>query len=300
MKNLRININEERDARRYIARAEHDFSSKLDSAIDGVFERGAAKIIALAGPTCSGKTTTANKLVERIVADGGHAVTLSIDDFFLDRTDRNNVKAEAPDYDSVNAIDFDCLERFVGDLLAGKVVNVPRYDFETTSRAGYTEYIPQENDIYLFEGIQAVYPEITSMFGGEYRSIFISVADNVKYRGTVLDRNEIRLLRRIVRDFYFRGATAEFSLHLWQNVRSNEEKNIFPNAKNCDIYIDSFLRYEPFVLSRHAGKLLDTVPRDSRYRAYADELISKLEEFRCPLFKDEMIPADSMFREFIG
>ena len=301
MKNLRINIDEYRDAQKYVTRAEHDFSSKLDRAIDGVFAgHDDVKIIALAGPTCSGKTTTASKLVERINADGKHAVTLSIDDFFIDRSDRNVVSGEAPDYDSIKAIDLDLLEKFASDLIAGKKVMIPHYDFTTTRRTGFTEYIPQKNDIFLFEGIQAVYPEVTSLFGKGYRSIFISVADGVKYRGAELDKNEIRLFRRIVRDYHFRGATAEFSLHLWKGVRDNEEKNIFPNAGNSDIYIDSFLRYEPFVMARHAGELLSTVPSDSRYRAYADELIEKLSHFGCPFFRDEMIPADSVFREFIG
>ena len=300
MKNLRINIDEYRDAQKYITRAEHDFSYKLDAAIDKVFENGCPKIITLAGPTCSGKTTTANKLVERIKAEGKNAVTLSIDDFFIDRTDRNVVDGEAPDYDSVKAIDLPLLEVFVRDLLAGKTVNVPHFDFETTHRTGYTEFKPHKNDIYLFEGIQAVYPEVTRLFGRDYRSIFIAVVDPVKYKGAVLDKNEIRLFRRIVRDAYFRNATAEFSLHLWQTVRANEEENIFPNAGNSDIYIDSFLRYEPFVMARHAGELLKTVPEDSRYRAYADELLEKLKAFECPFFKDEMIPRDSMFREFIG
>ena len=300
MKNLRINIDEYRDAQKYITRAEHDFSYKLDSAIDKVFDGGCPKIIALAGPTCSGKTTTASKLVERIKAEGKNAVTLSIDDFFLDRADRNVVDGEAPDYDSVKAIDLALLETFVRDLLRGKTVGVPHFDFETTHRTGYTEYTPQKNDILLFEGIQAVYPEVTSLFGGDFRSIFIAVVDNVRYKGAQLDKNEIRLFRRIVRDAYFRNATAEFTLHLWQTVRSNEEENIFPNAGHSDIYIDSFLRYEPFVMANHAMKLLGTVPADSRYRAYADELIGKLKAFECPFFRDEMIPADSMFREFIG
>lgn len=299
MKNLRINIDEYRDAQRYITRAEHDFAKRLDRTIDEVLA-SKAKIIALSGPTCSGKTTTADKLTDRIRAEGKRAVMLSIDDFFRDRADRNDVSGDAPDYDSVKAIDLELLETVVRDLLAGREVQIPHFDFAQTKRTGYSALVPDENDIYIFEGIQAVYPEVTSLFGNNYLSIFICVADGVRFRGAALSKNEIRLLRRIVRDHLFRGATAEFTLHLWQTVRSNEEENIFPNSRESDVYIDSLLRYEPFVLARRAGELLEEIPEDSRYKAYADELIKKLSKFDCPYFTDEMIPAESVFREFIG
>lgn len=107
-------------------------------------------------------------------------------------------------------------------------------------------------------------------------------------------------MRRIVRDHKFRGATAEFSFHLWRGVRVNEEENIFPNAGNCDIYINSLLDYEPFVIARHLIPLLDTVPADSIYRDEADELRAKIKPYENDLFEDGMIPADSVFREFIG
>jgi len=300
MVTLRINIDEPIDAKKYITRAEHDFARKLDGAIARVFDGGIPRVIALAGPSCSGKTTTAGKLVSQITEMGYRAVRISIDDFFRNRDDRNVVTGDAPDYDSVDAIDLDCLETTVASLLRGKETKLPHYDFETTRRDRYDDYLPQKNDIYLFEGIQAVYPEVTSLFGGDYRSIFIRVADGVRYRKAVLDKNEIRFLRRIVRDYNFRNATAEFTIHLWQGVRDNEEKNIFPNAGNCDVYIDSFLRYEPFIMTNHAMPILGSVPRDSRYSEYAFEMMEKLVYFSCPFFRDEMIPKNSMFREFIG
>ena len=300
MKNLRITVDEYSDARKYIMRAENEYNRALNTVIEDIVSDSGAKIITLAGPTCSGKTTTASKLTGHIRDARKNPVILSIDDFFIDRSDRNNVSGESPDYDSVKAIDLETLEEFVSGLLSGNTVKKPIFDFNSTKRTGYVEYSPKENDIYIFEGIQAVYPEVTSLLGDDYKSIFICVMDSVKYRGQTLDPNEIRLFRRIVRDYKFRGATAEFTLHLWSGVRANEEESIFPNAGESDYYIDSFLRYEPFILSRYAGELLETVPSDSRYRPYADELIKKLKPFSNPYFKDEMIPEKSMFREFIG
>ena len=179
MKNLRINIDEYRDAQKYITRAEHDYHEKIDSVISDILADGETKVITLAGPTCSGKTTTAEKLTKRIREVGKNPVVLSIDDFFIDRSDRNNVSGESPDYDSVKAIDLESLEKFAQGLLAGNTVKKPLFDFENTRRCGYQEYSPNENDIYIFEGIQAVYPEVTSLLG-DYRSIFIRVADDVE------------------------------------------------------------------------------------------------------------------------
>ena len=224
---------------------------------------------------------------------------MSIDDFFIDRNNRNVVNDEAPDYDTVKAIDIDYFARFTERLLKGESVLVPTYDFIKTARTGYNEYIPNENDIYVFEGIQAVYPEISSLLG-RHKSLFICVNRGIRYHESFIDKNDIRLLRRIVRDHRFRGATAEFTLHLWDGVRANEEENIFPNAKSCSVYIDSCLAYEPFILNKHALPLLDTVPKDSRYHAAAEELKEKISAFESDNFEDCMIPNNSVFREFIG
>lgn len=300
MKQLNIQITNKNDAQKLVDTCENRFRTNLEAAIDHVFDDGGTKIVALSGPTCSGKTTTANTLTRRIREEGLHAVVLSIDDFFLNRADRNNVEGEVPDYDSVNAIDLNYLEAFADRLMEGKPILVPKYDFTATSRVGYTEYRPDPRDIYIFEGIQAVYPEITRLFRHKFRSIFISVEESVAYGNSVLRREDIRLMRRIVRDYKFRGATAEFSLHLWQGVRRNEEANIFPNAQNCDIYINSLLDYEPFIIAKHLIPLLDTVPASSIYRDEADELREKIRPYENNLFDDDMIPADSVFREFIG
>ncbi len=297
LKNL--NIYSESDAEKFIMECEEKFSRDLDEAIEHVFDVEDVKIITLSGPTCSGKTTTATKLEERIDSSGKNAVMLSIDDFFFGREDRNDVDGEAPDYDSVKAIDLEYLQSFTGDLLCGKTVYVPKFSFTEAKRVGYEEYQPDPNDIYIYEGIQAVYPEVTSLFDGSYRSIFIRLDEDVEYRGVVLDRNELRFLRRIVRDYKFRNATAEFSFHLWQTVRSNEEKNIFPYAKS-DVYINSFLPYEPFIISHYAIDVLSTVPADSQYRSEAEALIEKLRVFDNPYFNDRMVPDNSVFREFIG
>ena len=141
---------------------------------------------------------------------------------------------------------------------------------------------------------------MTRLFGPGYRSIFINVNEDCRYGDVILEKEEIRLLRRTVRDRLFRGATPEFTLHLWETVRANEEKNIFPNAARCDLHLESFLEYEPFLLSRSGVGMLESVPKDSRYRPAADEVLKELRFFDCPYFEETMIPKNSLFREFIG
>lgn len=301
MRKLEFNVNNTAEAEEFILACEKRFSQELDEAIGDVISHD-VKIITLSGPTCSGKTTTADRLVRRINESGHRAVVLSIDDFYKNRdeNERNNTDTKAPDYDSVNSIDLDYLREFTKSLMAGETVRIPRYSFREGIRVRYDEYTPDFRDIYVFEGIQAVYPEVTELFGGNYKSIFISVAEDVTYRGVELSRNEIRLLRRIVRDNQFRNATAEFTFFLWDGVRENEEKNIFPNATSCDVYINSFLAYELFIIENHARELLLSVPEDSIHRADAEALFEKLSVFDNPYFEDRMIPENSVFREFIG
>lgn len=298
MIDLKFNINTYEEAEQYINECEKTFSDNLDAAIETLFDSPVGTIT-LSGPTCSGKTTTANKLTRRIRKSGKNAVRISIDDFFISRSDRNFVDGDSPDYDSVAAIDLDCLAGFTKRLYLGLPALMPCYDFNETGRVGYTELYPDADDIYIFEGIQGVYPEVTSLLE-EHKGIFLTTPDGIRYNGSSLDRHEMRLLRRLVRDAKFRGATAEFTLHLWVGVRDNEEKNIFPNAADCTVNISSYLFYEPFILARHAIPLLDTVPKDSRYRAQADDLMERLTAFDFPLFREEMVPEFSMFREFIG
>lgn len=300
MRTIEIDIRNRAEAEEYILACEKRFNDNIDEALEGIFTGGEVKTIALAGPTCSGKTTTAEKITRRIRRAGKQTVVLSIDDFFLSRDDRNVVDGEAPDYDSAAALDLEYLERFMTRLNAGLPVLVPYFDFSAARRAGYREYIPREEDIYLFEGIQAVYPEVTRLFGKGYRSIFINVNEDCCYDGVVLEKEEIRLLRRTVRDRLFRGATPEFTLHLWETVRANEEQNIFPNAVACDLHLESFLEYEPFLLANYGVEMLDSVPKDSRYRPAADEVLVELREFHCPYFEESMVPKNSLFREFIG
>ncbi len=303
---INTTINTREEAQRLVTASEEVFADALEHALDNVIHKHidngkeGAKIITLSGPTCSGKTTTANKLIRMITESGYHAVVMSIDDFFIDRARTNAIEGDVPDYDTVKAIDLAEFDLCVRGLMAGKPTLIPHYDFVTGKRDSYSEYYPTRRDIFIFEGIQAVYPEVVSLLGEDYKSIFIHVDESVSADGVTLDRSEIRLLRRLVRDFRFRNALPEFTLYLWQNVRANEEANIYPNAMDCDVTINSFLPYEPFLLAKNVLPLLDSIGADSPYRDEADALAEKLKPFVNPHFDESMLPENSVFREFIG
>ncbi len=297
MLTIQHSIESTRSAKQFVDLCESDFERRIDTMVDSVLDGGKTKFITLSGPTCSGKTTTANKLTSETEERGFSARVISIDDFYRD----DLRKAEKPDLESAAALDLDCFARFTEDLLAGRTAHKPVYDMSIGKRARLDEFVPSENDIYIFEGIQAVYPEITCHLDGfSYKSLFICVDEDVSLNGIYFEKNEIRLMRRLVRDSLFRSTDFEQTLMLWDSVRRNEEKNIFPNAVNSHYRINSFLPYELFLLGKYflpkAEKMIERIEKHPALISIKD----KLEKTTNPYITEEMIPEKSMFREFIG
>lgn len=299
MKLICKNVKTPREAEQFVSWCEREFREKLLDIAGEIISRG-NRIITLAGPTCSGKTTTASLIVDEIEKSGRNAVVISIDDFYKDGLRDGIAEGKKIDFDSVNTIDLEYLEAFTADILAGKPVKVPSFDFTTGKRSGYRELIPSEDDIFIFEGIQAVYPEVTRLLGDRFTSVFICVKDDVMYNGVYFSAHEVRFLRRIVRDALFRNTTPEITFMSWDSVRENEEEAIFPNAQNPHFLIDSFLTYELFMIAGIASPMLETVPLGSPYKAVADSLHIRLEKLINDLYDTALVPDNSMFREFIG
>jgi len=227
-------------------------------------------------------------------------VVISIDDFFLDRFDMRKVdESKKIDYDSIEALDFEYLSKCIADIKAKGEFSVPKYDFLTQSRSGYTTYKFTENTVIMLEGIQAVYPEITALFSDDdHIGIFANVENDVEINGVFFCRDDIRLSRRIVRDRKFRGATADFSLYLWEGVRENEDKNIYPNKNICTVQMDSFLDYELFVLKDYIIDILKDVETGSKYYVKARELSEKFS--RLDSISYDYTPRNSLYTEFLG
>ena len=297
MKLICKEIRSEKEAAQFVALCEEEFEEKMRLAAKRTLEMG-NKIITLSGPTCSGKTTTASRLVEELRKAGKNAKVISIDDFYLDDLRaENNGKV---DFDSVNTIDLEYLSHVVEKLMSGKVAQMPRFDFTTGRRAGYEALVPESDNVYIFEGIQAVYPEVTSLFGDRYTSVFISVIDDVMFNGVYFESHEIRLLRRIVRDSLFRNTPIHKTLEYWDSVRTNEMENIFPNTKNPHVFIDSFLMYELFVTAPIVLGQLASPDMTKDIYPIVQGLKLRLEKIRCDVPVEKHVPTQSVFREFIG
>lgn len=293
-------IRTEEEGAAFVHLCDADFQRRLTELTQHIVREDGVECIALSGPTCSGKTTMAKKLTEEITKSGKCAVVLSIDDFFKERTVPKSLEHKV-DYDSVDAIDLPYFAECVDKMLRGENTVLPRFDFVDGVRLTGEEYRCTPNDILIFEGIQAVYPEVTRLLAPYHcKSICICVTESLSVNGTVFAPDEIRLARRIVRDHKFRSATPEFTFHIWEGVRENEEKNIFPYMAGCDYHINSLLAYEPFMLAPHLIPLLESVPLDSPYFVNAMVL---LEKFRCvegSEISERFLSDNSLYHEFLG
>ena len=295
-------FSDETEKKAFAALCEAEFRARLHEIAAIAATREDLRFITLAGPTCSGKTTTAGILIDKLESIGRRVTVISLDDFFYDRA---YLMAEAQrsgvpfDMDSVKAIDLDALRAFVADLFDGKTSVLPRFDFREGKRTVGDTVVPHPEDVYLFEGIQAVYPEVTALFPRHaVLSLYISVEETiVTPDGRWLPR-EIRLLRRLLRDSKFRGTDAETTFSHWGGVTRNELRNIEPYKGGCDHHIDSSMPYELCVLRDPLIALLATVGEDSDYALTARLLSEKLN--RLPAISEEYVPADSVLREFIG
>ena len=285
----------------YIAVCEASFENRL-RAVCREAAAGGRRILTLAGPSCSGKTTTAEMLKQEFAAIGKHLHTISIDDFYYDRDvliARSRARGGEIDYDSPETVDVPRFAAVVREITSEPVACVPRFSFREGRRTGMRQIACTPSDAFLFEGIQAVYPELTRyLAGSSYEALFISVESAIEVGGTVFEPREVRFLRRLVRDYKFRATDAENTYTIWQSVLDNENGHIYPNIAPDVTRIDSALAYEVQVIKPFVLEVLDTLPPDSRFAADAAALRAKLAPI-APIPAD-LVPKNSVFREFIG
>lgn len=286
------------EAREFAVFHEGDFERRLDEVAEKVCANGSVRIVALSGPSCSGKTTTANKLISELEARGKKVHVVSIDDFFYDKEKLAKISKGKIDYDSIKTIDFEALVECVREIFSDGETLVPRFDFKLGRRVGYVKYDPDDNDLFIFEGIQAIYPEITAIFK-QYPSIsiYICAQSAVQIDDKIFEPNEIRLLRRIVRDYNFRAASPEFTMYIWESVRSNEDENIFPYVDNCDMQIDSTLAFDVNILRPYLEEILQKVPEDNEFIGETRRIIEKIKGIE-PISR-EYLAENSLYNEFI-
>ena len=292
----------EADKRAYVLSCEAGYEAALDGAVRRVLAIPDCRTVQLSGPTCSGKTTTAKKLITEFSEAGARVRVVSIDDFFYDRAlliERAVATGGRIDFDSPSTIDMEALAEAVDDILSGRPARLPRFDFLSGRRCETVTVPHGEHDVYIFEGIQAIYPTVTALFAGHRcASVFAFAERGIALADTAFDRTELRLLRRLVRDYNFRGADPTFTLDLWESVRENEEKNILPYIGTQDVVIDSTLGYELSALKPFLLPLLSRIPEEHSFYSEARRIASTLS--RIDEISKSYIPATSVYREFLG
>lgn len=283
------------EAELLIRKSEDRFTESLRQTVQWVLKKQEKPFLTITGPTCSGKTTAAARLWKELEKAGRTVIPFSFDDFFRDRPRDNMITASPPDYDTVQALDLPCLSEALEALQKGTAARIPIYDFVSGKRTGYRIHTPIAGELYLWEGIQAVYPEVLALLGHSAPDIVLDVDPPAEWHMTGAD---LRLCRRILRDVRCRGASPAFTLFLWQSVRENEIRNIEPHLPKAGIRIRSSMAYEPFVLADILLPILQEAPVGNTETA--GRLAEALQGFRNSPVQPAMIPKDSIFREFIG
>ncbi len=281
--------------------SEADHNRRLVEIIQNIIGKPCIKVVFISGPSSSGKTTFSQKLAIELRIVGKNAIPLAMDNYFHDEEniplDENGQK----DYENIKNIDMELFKANIFDMLDGKVVNIPEYNF-AKSRKEYSgrKISLHENDILIVEGIHALNPLITDIIE-EHKVYKIYVAPLVTLgfdNYTKVSSNDTRLIRRIVRDFDSRSTIAETTLMLWPKVRKGEEENIFPYVDRADYIYNTNLIYELGVLKPFAENLLLRVPSSSKYYSDARRLYKLIINFR--QIETSEIPADSIVKEFVG
>lgn len=280
------------------------FDKQLVALSDKVYCEKDLKVITLSGPTCSGKTTASKKLVEYFSDKSKRVNIISIDDFYFDKEKLHEISRkkgmDTVDYDSVDTIDLSLLKSVVDEIFDKKQtkVHTPVFDFTKGKRVGFRELDCTENDIFLFEGIQVLYPEVHSLFDAHFScDIFICVDSSISVNGVLFSPNEIRLMRRLVRDHNFRATDAATTFRLWENVRQNEDNNILPYASVCRYRLDSTFSCEISLLKDCLFEILQDFEKDNTYYNLARNIVSKIEGI--PAINSKYLAEDSLYCEFL-
>jgi uridine kinase len=293
-----------RNIRDYVRIAEAHQARKMSEIAEQIYERkDAVKTVLLAGPSSSGKTTSAKRLSIELLVLGIKPIAISLDSYYVgnDRTPRDE-KGD-PDYECLEALDIPLLNDHLLALYRGEEISLPVYDFKTGTSirdAGKKIRMEERRTVLIVEGIHALNDALTPDIPRDTKfKVYVSALTQLNLD----DHNRIptsdnRLLRRMVRDYQFRGKDAAWTIRMWPNVQAGERKHIFPFQNSADAAFNSALDYELSVLKYYADPLLRAVKPGQREYAEASRLYSFLENF-API-PPQLVPGTSILREFIG
>ena len=271
---------------------------KIAKIAEEIASRKGVKLVLLAGPSSSGKTTSCKRLSIQLAVNGLKPLQISLDDYFVDREKTPKDASGEYDYESIYALDLDLINEQFNALFRGEEVELPKYDFQSgKSKKSGNKLKMNDNNVLVVEGIHALNPELTAHIPQEqifrvYASALTTILlDNHNYIPTT----DNRLLRRIIRDYKYRGVSAQETIHRWPSVRAGENKWIFPFQENADAMLNTAMLYELAVIKT---PLLQQVPENCEEYAEAYRLLKFLKYFKGIPYNN--LPPTSLLREFLG
>ena len=274
---------------------------KISQIADKIAAKKDIKVVLIAGPSSSGKTTFCKRLSVQLLASGVKPVQISLDDYFVNREETPKDEQGEYDYESIYALNIPLINEQFNALFNGQEVELPKYNFQTGSseKSGNKLHL-EENNVLVVEGIHALNPTLTAQIPDDkkfkiYASALTTILlDNHNYIPTT----DNRLLRRIVRDYKYRGCSAQETIHRWPSVRSGENKWIFPYQEQADVMFNTAMLFELAVIKPQAEEVLEQVPENCEEYAEAYRLRKFLKYFSPLPFRD--LPPTSLLREFLG
>lgn len=298
-----INKQVKSNAPKFINIAEEYYYSQISKATNTIINNmDKSKIVLLSGPSGSTKTTTSEKITLELKKNKINSVVISLDNFFIDRDILPKLPNGDTDYESVKTLDMETLQRCLHELLVDKESILPIFDFPSGKRSSETKKVSIKGDtILIIEGIHAINPKLT-MNEDDANFLKVYVSPNTDYLNdageVVISARDTRLIRRLIRDYFYRGNTLEKTFKMWVNVVASEIENIIPFKENADILIDTSIRYEPCIYGEFLKDIaLKYTIEESKYQEQLDELLTKLDNFT-PVSRD-FIPPDTALHEFI-
>lgn len=287
------------DCENYIMECEKAYRCQLDLIAEEMTAEKGRGLLMLAGPSSSGKTTTARLLKQKLNEKGRSATVVSLDDFYLIQDKPYTFEDGTVDFERVEALDVPLISKCLHELMDKGESELPEFCFKLKKRSCFKKVNVSEDEIIIVEGLHALNPVITEPLSDERTGLYyVSVSSRITDGDEVLfSKRDLRFIRRLIRDYHHRNSDVEYTFYLWKAVRMGEDRYLFPFSGRAHRKIDSIHPYETAIFKNIATKLLDRVAEDSVYYETAAELKNKLRRFTS--LEREALPESSLLEEFI-
>lgn len=279
----------------FISQCEEKYRQQIEHVAEEIVSNNKLKVVLIAGPSSSGKTTTSNVLMKKLAEKNIHSVVISLDNFFINRADTPKLPNGNYDFESPYALDLNCLDNFIDNLLETGTALMPVYDFITGERKTKYEKIElNEHSVILIEGIHAHNPILFKSHAENMYKLYVCLnSDFVANDKIVIPAKKLRLMRRCLRDYYSRGHSISATFSMWNDVLAGEEKYIKPYKNSASCVIDSTHAYEPMLYRKYLLPLLESVEKDDRSKTLINMLLPLSE------LDKKYIPDESLIWEFL-